>query len=201
MRKAFLTLLIGLSFLAQGQQSITMDEIVNGSFSPKSVRGVNWMKDGGFYSALDNNKVKKYDITTGNEVAVIVDGDALGLSIDAYFFSGDESKILLLTDRASIYRRSFTGYYYAYDLQANKLLGKVSEGRASYATFSPVGNKVAYVEDNNLFITDLNGNTTAVTNDGATNTIINGSTDWVYEEELYLTKAFEWSPDGQHQAY
>ncbi len=190
-----------LVFQAFGQKEITVNEIVNGTFSPQSVRGVNWMKDGGFYSALDDNKVKKYDITSGDEVAVLVDGTSLGLNIDDYFFSSDEKKILLLTDRESIYRRSFTGFYYAYDLSEGKLLGKVSEERASYATFSPVNNQVAFVQKNNLYITDLAGSLVRVTSDGQFNSIINGSTDWVYEEELYLTKAFEWSPDGKHLAY
>ncbi len=183
------------------QKKITVDEIVNGTFGPRSVRGVNWMKDGAFYSALEDNKVKRYDVTTGEEVAVLVDGDALDLAIDGYFFSPDEDKILLLTDRQSIYRRSFTGFYYAYDLENQTLLGKVAEERASYATFSPVSNEVAYVQGNNLYITDLEGKTTQVTTDGKFNEIINGSTDWVYEEELYLTKAFEWSPDGKTLAY
>ena len=201
MKKLALIALTICSFAAVAQKRITVDEIVNGTFSPESVRGVNWMKDGGFYSALESNKVKKYDVTTGEEVAVLVDGDELGLSIDAYFFSGDETRVLLLTDRKSIYRRSFTGFYYAYDLENNKLLGKVSEERASYATFSPVDNQVAFVQNNNLFVTDLKGKTMSITTDGEYNKIINGSTDWVYEEELYLTKAFEWSPDGQHIAY
>ena len=195
-----IALIIG-SLIATAQKEITVNEIVNGTFSPKSVRGVNWMRDGSFYSALENNKVKKYDITTGEEVAVLVDGDALGLNIDAYFFSGDETRILLLTDRQSIYRRSFTGFYYAYDLENDTLLGKVSEERASYATFSPVDNQVAFVQQNNLFVTDLKGKTISLTTDGEYNRIINGSTDWVYEEELYLTKAFEWSPDAKHIAY
>lgn len=186
---------------AISQEKIEVSHIVDGSFSPKSVRGVNWMKDGAFYSALEDNKIKKFNVKTGEEVAVLVDGEALSLSIDDYFFSVNEDKVLLLTERQSIYRRSFTGIYYAYDVGAGELIGKVSGQRSSYATFSPVNNEVAYVQDNNLFITDLNGEGVPVTNDGEFNKIINGSTDWVYEEELYLTKAFEWSPDGQMVAY
>ncbi len=158
------------------------------------------MNNGEYYTALSDNAVKQYSIETGLPVRTLVDGNQLGVTLNDYEFSGDETKILLLTNRQSIYRRSFVGIYYAYDLQQGQLLSKVSDSPCSYATFSPNGGEIAYVQDNNMYVTDLT-TTRALTDDGAFNKIINGSADWVYEEELYLTKAFAWSPDGQYIAF
>lgn len=189
---------------AIGQKRISVDDFtLKNTFRTESVSSVNWMKDGRYYSALEDNKVVKYDITTGEIVEVMVDGNALApaLSIDDYTLSDDETKILLLTDRQAVYRRSYTAVFYVYDSKTNALTG-LSEGRQSYGTFAPDGSKVAFTRGNNLFWVDLSsGQETQVTNDGEINKIINGSTDWVYEEELYLTKAFEWSPDSKMLAY
>jgi dipeptidyl-peptidase-4 len=206
MKKAFSIFGIGificlLPLTLPGQKQIEVSNLIDGTFSQRSVRSLNWMNDGQFYSALTDNKVVKYDVKTGNEVATIVDGNELGITIDSYNFSTDESYVLLLTDRQSIYRRSFTAVYYLYERETNEL-NKLSEGRQSYATMSPDNSKVAFTRDNNLFYKDLTSNSeTAVTSDGKFNFIINGSTDWVYEEELYLTKAFAWSPDSKKIAY
>ena len=109
--------------------------------------------------------------------------------------------MLLLTDRQSVYRRSYTAVFYLYDREANEIK-KLSEGRQSYATISPDNQKVAFTRENNLYYVNLDSNEeTAVTTDGKFNYIINGSTDWVYEEELYLTQAFAWSPDSKRLAY
>jgi dipeptidyl-peptidase-4 len=183
------------------QQKIEIQNLLDGTFSPRSVRSVNWMQDGQFYSALRQNQIVKFDITTGDQVEVLVNGDELDLKIDDYRFSADESQVLLLTDRQSIYRRSFTADYYLYSLGASTA-EKLSEDRQSYATFSPDGKKVAFTRDNNLFYKNLETDEEiAVTDDGRFNYIINGSSDWVYEEELYITKAFEWSPDSKKLAY
>ena len=196
-----LSIIVSLISSAYAQKQIEVSNIIDGSFSQKSVRSLNWMKDGQYYSALADNKVIKYDVRTGEEVETLVDGEALSLSIDDYNFSEDETMVLLLTDRQSIYRRSFTAVYYIYSREDGSL-EKLSDGRQSYATLSPDNQKIAFTRDNNLFYKDLSsGQEVAVTTDGKFNFIINGSTDWVYEEELYLTKAFEWSPDSRKIAY
>ncbi len=183
------------------QSKLTLDHITDGTFTQKTVSAVNWMNDGQFYSALTANKVVKYDVTTGEEVEVLVDGNELEITISDYKFSADENKILLLTDRQKVYRRSYTAVYNVYEIESKKL-NELSVGRLAYATFSPDGSKVAFTRENNLFYMDLNNNQEyAITEDGKVNSIINGSTDWVYEEELYLTKAFQWSPDGEKIAY
>ncbi|MFY0688367.1 MAG: S9 family peptidase [Cyclobacteriaceae bacterium] len=200
--KTILTSLFSIAaIISVAQSEIKLANVTDGTFSQKSVRSVNWMKDGQFYSALDENMVVKYDVTTGNAVETLVDGNALSISIDGYSFSDDEQQILLQTDRQGIYRRSYTAIFYLFDIVDNQLT-KLSDGRQSYATLSPDGKLVAFTRDNNLFYKELeSGEEVAVTEDGKFNYIINGSTDWVYEEELSLTKAFAWSGDSKKIAY
>ena len=188
-------------FASLGQNRIKVEQATDGTFRQKSVSSLNWMNEGQFYSALSNNKIIKYSVKTGDEVETIADGDALDLKISNYSFSDDESLVLIMTDRQKVYRRSYTAVFYLYDRNSKKLQ-KLSEGRQSYATLSPDNTKVAFTRDNNLFYKDLStGVETAVTDDGKFNSIINGSSDWVYEEELYLTQAFAWSPDSKRIAF
>ena len=161
------------------------------------------MKSGAYYSQLEKNKVLIYDLNTGDTVEEVVDGNKLKnpLKIDNYTFSPDEKKLLLMTGRKKIYRYSYTAVFYIYD-RATKSIKPLAKGLQAYATFSSTSEKVAYTQDNNLHYYDLiNGKHIQVTDDGETNAIINGSTDWVYEEELIVTKAFSWSPDGNRLAY
>ena len=188
-------------FPSLSQKRIKVEHITDGTFYQESVRSLNWMNDGQYYSALNNNKIIKYSVRTGEEVETIVDGDALELSIQSYSFSDDESLVLIMTDRKSIYRRSYTAIFYLYN-RDSKEVKKLSVGRQSYATISPDNSKVAFTRDNNLFYVEVaSENEVAVTSDGKFNFIINGSSDWVYEEELYITKAFDWSPDSKKIAY
>lgn len=197
-----IAILVSGHLLAQKQ--ITVEDFTsNNIFSAKSVRGIRWMNDGQYYSALKNNAIIKFDVTTGDNVQTILDGNAIdpNITISDYAFSKDEQQILLLTDRKSIYRRSYTAIYYVYNL-LDKSMNKLGGGRQSYGTFSPDGSKVAFTRENNLYYVDLSDmKEVQVTQDGKTNQIINGSTDWVYEEELSLTKAFFWSPDSKKLAF
>lgn len=205
MKNIFLVALFLLPALLIAQREITIDDFTTrNTFAQRSVYGINWMNDGKFYSSQDGNKVVKFNITTGQVVETLVDGDALNtkLNIQSYEFSSDERKLLLLTEREGIYRRSYKAEYYIYDL-ANKSVQKLSSGgKQSYATFSPDATRVAFVRENNLFYVDLaTMKETQVTRDGKFNHIINGSTDWVYEEEFSFAQAFYWSPDGKRLAY
>ncbi len=173
-------------------------------FSEKSVSGINWSKNGQFYTSLEASGVIKYDITTGKAVETLVDFSQLSPKIEVqdYFFSADEKKLLFATNIESIYRRSFRADYYVYDLATKTLKPLAEEGRQSYATFSPDGSKVAFVRANNLFFSELaTDKITQITDDGKFNFIINGSTDWVYEEELGFAQAFFWSPDSKKIAF
>ncbi len=203
---AFICLLALTITPLQAQKQLTLEDIYKfGVFREKSVQGINWTKNGQFYTSLEQNGVVKYDITTGKAVETVVDFGTLNprIDVDDYAFSSDEKKLLFTTNTEPIYRRSFRADYYVYDLTSKTLQPLAAEGRQSYATFSPDGSKVAFVRENNLFVVDLANNNalTQVTNDGKFNHIINGSTDWVYEEELGFAQAFFWSPDSKKIAF
>ncbi|MBX0292545.1 S9 family peptidase [Hymenobacter sp. HSC-4F20] len=196
---------------AQQKQNITLEDIwQKGTFAARSVPGFNWMKDGRYYSSLSQGNLVQNDVTTGQPVQTLVSGQDLKLpgqsqplAVDGYSFNADETKILFSTDTEPIYRRSSKSYFFVYDRGSKQLvpLSKTA-GKQLYATFSPDGKRVAFVRDNNLFVVDLaTMQETAVTTDGAQNRIINGGTDWVYEEEFEFAQGFQWSPDSRQVAY
>ncbi len=208
-----LILLLLLTQLAHAQQrAITLEEIYgmkSNTFTAKTITGVNWMKQGGFYTSLLPGKVVKYSIATGEAVETLFDqeqvsvaGTSAKIKIEGYQLSADERKLLLTTEEEPIYRRSTKAEYYIFDLGTKSLVKLSPNGKQQYASFSPDGTKVAFVRENNLYVTDLATQTeTAITTDGKFNEIINGGADWVYEEEFSLSKAFAWSPDGQRIAF
>lgn len=210
MRKMIVWLAIALFsvFQVSAQQITLKDVIASGTFSPKSVYGLRSMNDGLHYSTLENGgtRLVKYSFKSGNKVADILDISSLGVDslkrVSDYDFSADETKVLLMTDRKAIYRHSFSAYYYVYNFETKELLPLSVNGRQELATFSPDGERVAFVRENNLFMKSLRfGTERQVTQDGAFNSIINGKPDWVYEEEFSFNKAFEWSPDSKKLAY
>ncbi len=189
----------------QAPKIITLEDIYQrGTFYENSVENLNWMRDGQFYTAQQDDKILKYNLTDEAPKETIFQGSTAGLNADfaGYEFSKDEQKILLKTKVEAIYRRSYKAEYFVYDRQSKKL-SKLSDGGAqSYATFSPDGLLVAFVRNNNLFVTDLTTmKEQAITTDGKFNELINGSTDWVYEEEFSYAQAFWWSPDSKKIAY
>ncbi|MBJ6117493.1 S9 family peptidase [Pontibacter sp. BT310] len=211
-------MLLCFAFVAQAQQKkdITLEDIYRkGTFRAQSVYGVNWMKDGQYYSSTvadEKNKVAdivKYDVTTGKPVSTIIEGENLKpegsntpIQFDNYTFSSDEQKVLFSTGTEQIYRRSSKAEFYIYDLASKKLTKLSNGGKQLYATFSPDAKRVAFARDNNMFVTDLsNMKETQITTDGKFNSIINGSADWVYEEEFSFAQGFHWSPDGKKIAF
>ncbi len=181
------------------------------TFSSETVRGVRSMADGKNYTALEKGKsgvnLVQYNYRTGKKATTLIDAKNLvfndnKLEMQSYEFSADENKILVGTEVEAIYRRSSKAHYFVYDLETQKVEQLTPEDKQMYADFSPSGNKVAYVVKNNLYFKDFsNGKVTQVTSDGEYNKIINGASDWVYEEELELSKAFQWSADGNKLAY
>ncbi len=211
MRHLFISFIITFFIIpiTQGQQDITVEAIWRDyEFVPKSVPGFNFLNDGRHYTRLEKNVIKKYDITTGAYVSDVFSGeeikDQLGFEgeIESYSFNHDETKILIESEKESIYRRSYLAKYHVYDMNLKKLHAIYEEGSVMNATFSPDASKVAYVFENNLYYYDLDNDLTLpITFDGEKNNIINGITDWVYEEELSFVKAFWWSPDNKKIAY
>ena len=204
MRKFICSAIILIPLITLAQKPITVEDIYQGVFRQSSVDQIRWMTDGQYYTALEDNKIVKYATSTGSEVEVIVDGSKTEptLSIDDYDFSVDEQKLLIATEKQNIYRRSYVANYFIYDLATKDITPLSKNGEQSYATFSPDGTKVAFTRMNNLHYVDLsNEKEIPVTLDGLFNEQINGSTDWVYEEEFSITKAFFWSPDSKKLAF
>ncbi len=189
---------------SQGQQisdQITVDKIwTQYAYTANRVPGFNFLNNGQFYTRLENNNIVKYNLLSGKAEEIIVKGDALGsdIDIDSYHFSDDESKILIESEKESIYRRSSKAYVHVYDLKSEQLTSVFDDDKVMSATLSPNAEYVAYGWENNLYYFNLStGETLPITTDGVKNEIINGICDWVYEEEFSFTKAFFWSPDSE----
>jgi dipeptidyl-peptidase 4 len=198
------------------QKKLTLEDIYqNNIFTMSTVEGLQWMKNGNYYTSLVKNTetqsqdIFKYSTTSGLVVDTVIQGHKLILpgmetpiKIDSYSFNFDETKLLIASEKESIYRRSSMAVNYIYDLKTKKLSRLVEGTKQSFATFSPQGSRIAFVRDNNIYIKDiLKDELIEVTTDGKKNEIINGFADWVYEEELSLSQAFFWSPDGLQMAY
>lgn len=189
-----------------GTKEITLEEIWDGTFSAERMNALNSM-NGDFYSLLNrdengNTSVDKYSYSTLEKVETIVSSadlkDLDGFS--SYTFNDDETKLILGTQFKKIFRRSFSGTFYAYDVASKKisLIGKDIQE----PLFSPDNKKVAYAKGNNIYIKDFSKNSLIqVTKDGKKNSIINGITDWVYEEEFGFVRAFEWSKNSKYLAF
>ncbi len=166
------------------------------------------LRDGIHYLKNDRDTLWKYKYSTGKKDGYLLvfsdikDAEGKVIEPDDFTFSNDETQMLIATETEAIYRHSDKSVYYIYDL-AQKQTRRLSEGgKQRLAEFSPDGKNVAFVRDNNLYIKNLtNGTETAITDDGKINSIIYGTTDWVYEEEFSFTKGFFWSPDGSRLAY
>ena len=162
---------------------------------------------GNRYTRITDNAVEEVDFATGETTARLFDyGVArekaavatLPEKFDSYAFSDDGERLLVKTNTQPIFRRSTRADFYVVDRDGGDLKAVDPAGPQMYASFSPDGSKVAYVRANNLWVYDVaTGKRTQVTKDGKTNAVINGATDWVYEEEFAIAKGFAWAPDGK----
>ena len=202
-------LLLFLCFTVFGQQKITVDEIFTGSFRAKGMEELQSMKNTNQYTVLNFDRATKstqidlYDFATLKKVATLVDTkDHKELPpIESYTFDSSEKLLLLACNNNQIFRHSFTADYYLYNT-ATKELTKLFDFQVQEPTFSPDGKKIAYAKENNLFVYDVaSKKATAITTDGKKNAVINGITDWVYEEEFAFVRAFDWSKDSKKLAY
>jgi dipeptidyl-peptidase-4 len=207
--KKTLTLIIciSISIFSYSQKEVTLEDIwQNYRFYPSGVPGFKSMNDGEHYTTTEKNddgiKIHKNSFESGEVVETILSSDDERLSrMGSYQFNLSENKILIATNTESIYRHSSKSVYYIYNTKT-KTIKNLSDNKVMYATFSPDGNYIAYVFENNLYVYNLNWNkTTQITIDGKKNKIINGASDWVYEEEFALVRSFEWSGDSKTIAY
>ena len=191
------------------QQKISVEEIYSGAFRSKRMDELQAMKNTNQYTILNFDRTARtmqidlYDYATLKKVTTLIDTKdftALKEGIDSYTFSADEKQLLIANNTNQIFRHSFTADYYLYTIatkELTKILDQVQE-----PTFSPDGSKIGFAKMNNLFIYDVaSKNSIQITNDGKKNSIINGITDWVYEEEFAFVRAFDWSADSKKLAY
>jgi dipeptidyl-peptidase 4 len=191
------------------QKQITVEELwATSQFSARSVPGFRFMNDGIHYSRLENGSINSYSLISGEKIEEIFNKDmaththSMDKHPSSYTFSKMEDKILLETDRKSIYRRSSRAHMYVYD-RSSKRIHPVFEGKKiSNALFSPDGSHIAFVFENNLYVYDTKSRKSRqITKVGKKNEIINGMADWVYEEEFSFTRAFFWSPESTKLAF
>lgn len=191
------------------KKEITLEKIFKQyQFYPRSVRGIESMKDGEHFCKMTREGVEEYSYQTGKKTRMIIDNaslfveDSVQLNYDSYEFGPKEELVLLSTETEAIYRHSRKSNYYIYSLSDKSLTPLSNNGKQRLASFSPDGSKIAFVRENNLFVVELEGmKETQITMDGKFEHIINGTTDWVYEEEFSFTRAFFWSPNGDYIAY
>ena len=197
-------------FTATSQtDSFSLNQIWDGSFRTQGLTALHSMKNGQQYSVLNfdrstgSTSIDLYDYITFSKVKVIATSKTMEAIpyFTNYTFSANESKLILETNTESIFRYSVLGNYYVYDIYLEKL-DLISEHKIQEPTFSPDGTKVAYGLNNNLYVKDLiSGDTNQITFDGEKNRIVNGITDWVYEEEFAFVRAFEWNASSDRIAF
>lgn len=205
-----LTIILSLFLTSNclGQNEIiTIEDLWNtNKFHPNYIRGFNSMQDGEHYTRLetnnDNQEIIKYKFNNGKKVKTLFSSNRFEIpKFNKYIFSNDERKILLEVETEKIYRYSSKSIYYIYDIFTEKI-SKLYNKKVQNASFSDDGKNIAYIFNNNIYIKNLSTQKTKqITFDGKYNSIINGVSDWVYEEEFGLVRAYEWSPDGKKIAY
>lgn len=209
--KRFFTLLLLAIFVTgiQAQQKVTLRDIAQGTYRAQGISGLKPMLDGEHYTQIssDHKRIVKYSFKTGEEVGTLFDvttaRDCDLKSFDDYILSPDEKLILIQTETKPIYRHSFTAVYYIYNVKNNKIEPLSNNGPQQVPLFSPDGNQIAFVRNNNIYLVKLlfGNSESQVTKDGEYNHVLNGIPDWVYEEEFSFNRAFDFSADSKMIAY
>ena len=210
----FTKFLLGLFLIATSsvfaqEKQITLEEIWDGTFSQERLESLESLNNGTEYIVLNQDRknatssIDVYDYKSGEKKGSLINSANLKeiSKFQGYKLSVDEAKVLLGTQMDQIFRHSSKGIFYVYNI-ASKFLQKLSENKIQEPTFSPDASMVAYVFNNNLYIKTLaTGKEIQITTDGKKNEIINGVTDWVYEEEFAFVRAFDWNKTGTKIAY
>lgn len=193
----------------QAQQHVTLKDVAQGTYRAQNIYGIKPMLDGEHYTQIssDGKRIVKYSFKTGKEVGTVFDvttaRNCTIKSFDDYILSPDEKRILIQTETKPIYRRSFTAVYYIFDVKNNKMTPLSDKGAQQVPLFSPDGNQIAFVRNNNIYLVKLlfGNSESQVTKDGEYNKVLNGIPDWVYEEEFGFNRAFDFSADSRMIAY
>jgi dipeptidyl-peptidase-4 len=214
MRGAALTALLISPLAAQAASSeLSVQRIFRANeFRGATVPSLTWLSGGTAYAELRQSgqggtDLVRVDVATGAVTPIatgrqLVGDDGQPIEVEDVQLSDDESRVVVYHNSVRVWRRNTRGVYHVFDAQTGKMIPvSRTAGLQMFAKLSPDGKRVAFVRDNNLFVDDLaTGREMQLTRDGS-ETIINGTTDWVYEEELGLADAFRWSPDGKHIAF
>ena len=196
------TLLAAALFCAAGVQAQNeYAEIARLNSLNERVYGIRSMADGEHYTVREGNDIRRYAYATAGEGVSLLPTPAPNLVITDYGFSPDERMILIASGRHPIYRHSYTTQYQLVaDGRVQPVLTEAEAPRD--ASFSPDGSRIVYSDRNDLYVYDIQSRKTRrLTDDGAWNSVINGTTDWVYEEEFGTTRAYAFSPDGTQLAF
>lgn len=208
MRKTlFLLLVIFIVAAMNATNILTLKDVTQGELNPEYVSGITPLAGSDDYTCLsdDGQRVERYSYKDGTLVAVLFDSkEANGAgvtSVQDYILSPDGRRMLIETNHKSIYRRSFTADYYVYDIAKKTCVPLSVHGSQQVPTFSPDSRWIAFVRQNNIFLSDGCGNERQVTSDGVQNEIVNGIPDWVNEEEFGFNNAMAWSGDSKNLSW
>ena len=207
--KKLVVLLLLSSFSIVAQEKITLEEIWGGAFRTKGMDELNAMKNTNQYTVLNfdrasrSSQIDLYDFATLEKVSTLLSSKDFSQlqGIDSYTFNKKENQILIANNSEQIFRHSAVSDYFLYDI-ASKSLTRIADYKIQEPTFSPDGTKIAFAYQNNLYVYEIaSKKTQQITTDGKKNSIINGITDWVYEEEFGFVRAFDWNASGTKLAY
>lgn len=200
----FVIILLSTAALLAGN-SLTLKDVAHGTFRTQSMAAVQPAQDGESYLQIsaDGQCIEQYSFKTGQQTGTLLDLATVRgpkvRSIDGYVMSPDGQRLLVQTETEYIYRHSFTAKYYIYDVRNQKMEPLSDGGPQQSPLFSPDGQLIAFVRDNNIFLVKLlyNNAESQVTKDGKRNEVINGIPDWVYEEEFSTSQSMVFSADSK----
>lgn len=204
--RIFALLLLVVSTLAVAQENITVEDIYTGKFRASGLQSLRSLNNGNEYVVLNYHRdgsqsIDSYSYATGQKTGTLLSSKDINVPISNYQLSSDEQFIMITSESQPIFRYSSYDRAFVYNRTTRKLT-PVSENLVRSPSLSPDGTKVAYVYENNLYYKDLaSDEVVTITNDGKMNQLINGVSDWVYEEEFAIVKAYQWSPDSKQLAF